>query len=79
VDSQTLGFLGLAVVLIGAIAMVTFSVIVMTRESRVTAEINRKNNKPVSNGYAGVAVIAVVVIFVLTIVLGLLPPLLRRG
>ena len=78
-DSQTLGFLGLAVVLIGAIAMIAFSVTVMTRESRVTAEINRKNNKPVSNGYASVAVIAVVVIFVLTFVLGLLPPLLRRG
>jgi len=78
-DSSTLGLLGLAVLIIGTLVMLGLSFSIMTRDSRQTAELNRQKNKPISNGYASVAVIAVVVIFVLTFVLGLLPPLLRRG
>jgi len=78
-SSSTLGLLGLTILIIGTIVMIAFSLRFMSSASRQTAEVNRQHNKPISNGYASLALIIIAVIFALTLVLGLLPPLLRRG
>ncbi len=74
-----MGLIGLAGLLLAAIAILIFSVAFMSRESRRTAAVNRDHNQPISNGYAAVAIVVVVVVLAITFFLGLLPPLLRRG
>jgi formate hydrogenlyase subunit 3/multisubunit Na+/H+ antiporter MnhD subunit len=68
-----LGFLG------AVVAFIVVSVIMATRASTEAAAENRKENKPVSNGFAPAALVTLVVIFVLALALGIIPPLLQRG
>ena len=77
-NDTTLGIVALVVLLLVSAGVVAFSIVFMSAESRHTAEVNQEMGQPVSNGYAGVAVVALIVVFVMTIVLGLLPPILRR-
>jgi uncharacterized membrane protein len=78
VTDTTLGIVALVVLLAVAAGIVVFSVVFMSAESRHTAEANQQIGQPVSNGYAGVAIVSLIVIFIVTVALGLLPPLLRR-
>jgi uncharacterized membrane protein YidH (DUF202 family) len=72
----TLGLLGLLAAVLISLGL---SVMLASRGNVAAAEINRKENKPVSNGYAIAAVVALAIIFVFVLVVGLLPPLLSRG
>ncbi|MHB8626735.1 MAG: hypothetical protein ACYDBJ_04705 [Aggregatilineales bacterium] len=78
-DNSTIGILGLVALLIVVAGTVVFSVVFLNRESGRIAEINRQHNQPVSNGHAVAAAVIVTVLFVLVFLVGLLPPLLRRG
>ncbi len=72
----TLGLLGL---LAAVLVSLGISVFFASRGNASAAEINRKENKPVSNGFAIAAVVTLVVIFVFVIIVGILPPILLRG
>ena len=72
------GIVTLVVLLVVSGGMITFSVVFMSAESHHTAEVNRELGQPISNGYAGVAVVALIAVFLFTVAVGLLPPILRR-
>jgi len=78
VTDTTLGIVALVVILLISVGVVAFSIAFLSAESRHTAEVNQELGQPVTNGYASVAVIALIAVFVLTVAFGLLPPLLRR-
>lgn len=78
-DNSTIGILSLLALLAVALGVVVLSIVFMNNERRRTAEVNRQHNQPVSNGYAIAAAVTVTVVFLLVFLLGLLPPLLRRG
>jgi cytochrome c biogenesis factor len=78
-DNSTIGILSLIALLVVAVGFMAFTVVFMNRESVRTAQINRAKNQPVSNGYAVAAAVVITVLFVIVIIVGLLPPLLRRG
>ena len=78
-DNSTIGILGLGGLLILAIGIVAFSVLFLNREAGRTAEINRQHNQPVSNGHAVAAAVIITLLFLVVFLVGLLPPILRRG
>ncbi len=78
-DNSTIGILGLVAVLIVAAGTVVFSVVFLNRDSGRIAQINRAHNQPISNGHALAAAIVITALIVLVFLVGLLPPLLRRG
>jgi predicted PurR-regulated permease PerM len=71
--------LGLAGFLAATFILLAISIFLASRGNASAAEINRKENKPVSNGFAVAALITLVVIFVLVLATGLIPPILLRG
>ena len=77
-NDTTLGIVALVVLLLVSAGMIAFSVVFLSAESRHTAEVNRDLGQPISNGYAGVAIVGFIVVFVFTVAVGLLPPILRR-
>ena len=62
----------------GIVIVIAGSVIFMLQSNVKTAQVNRQNNKPVSSGYAIPVTVVIVTIFLLGLLLGFLPPLLRR-
>ena len=72
----TLGLVGFAA---ATFILLGISIFLASRGNATAAEVNRKENKPVSNGFAVAALITLVVIFVLVLAAGLIPPILLRG
>lgn len=77
-DQTTIVILGLLGVIVGIVAMTTVSVALASRGNAEAATLNRQENKPVSNGFAVVALVTLSVLVGLALVLGVLPPMLRR-
>ncbi len=64
---------------VAVIVVIGISLVLASRGNARSAEVNRKENTPISNGFATVALIGIVIIFAIVFVAGFLPPLLRRG
>ncbi len=71
--------IGVGLFALGVLFIIVFSVALLSRENVQAAAINRQQNQPVSNGFALPATIAIVLIFILVLLIGFLPPILRRG
>ncbi len=61
------------------IVILGISVAFASQSNQQAAQINRQNNKPISNGYAIPATVLIVMMIALAFFVGLLPALLRRG
>ncbi|GEM_PF-1109199 len=70
---------GLVAFVIAVIVMVGVSMMFASQANTAATQTNRQNNKPISNGYAIPATVLIVVIFVLTVLFGFVPAILRRG
>jgi len=64
---------------VAVIVVIAISLVFASRGNAHAAEVNRKENNPVSNGFATVALFGILIIFTIVIITGFLPPLLRRG
>jgi predicted dinucleotide-binding enzyme len=78
-DHQTIIVLGLIGFAVAVAVLFGISVALASRGNAAAAEANRKDGKPITNGFAIAATVAIAAIFVLALFLGVLPPLLRRG
>ncbi len=67
-----LGFIAATVIVIAG------SVVFMSQANVKAAQLNRQKNAPISSGYAIPVTVVIVAIFLMGLLLGFLPPLLRR-
>jgi cytochrome c biogenesis factor len=79
VDNSAILVLGIVGFTLCVLAMFIVSILWASRESVRNAKLNQQKNQSVSNGYAVLTAVVVIVVFGLALFLGILPPILRRG
>ncbi len=77
--NDAIQLLGEGLFVLAVIIVLGLSVAFALRQNQAAADANRQKDAPISNGLVIPATVVLVIVLLLALIIGFLPPILRRG